>query len=198
MKSYLPHKKKVILYWILYIFLLGCYFSLFVVLKLPTSLQHTRIDNVTSLKERDIGHFVEYTFDHLTYTGINFLRDGTVIGGYYYYDCRDALDEVTGNRYMLVLVSGEQPAATLTQYTARFRVLGEANISGVLGQLADHTKIAYQDLSPLFTDILLSEPDYPTSAIRMITIVTTFITILLIGMLIHLLSITPFRRKKLP
>lgn len=199
MKSHTSHNKRISTYWVTYMILICCYIALVVFFRTAGTLKLYQTDDVSALSQKDIGHFTECTLNQLIYTGIDYLRDGAVVGGYYYYDMHTPSGTEQKPEYMLVLVSGNQPQDVLTQYTARFRILKTSCAEEVLNQLASNTGIPNSEIDQLFgSALLLSEPDYPANVIHLIRIVTYGIAVLLLGMFIRLFQMTGQATKKLP
>lgn len=171
----------------LFIFaLLVCIYILVLwLLKLPDSIQYQALDTPETITESDIHSFVEITFDKLYYTGTDYLQDGVSIGSYYYYELKET-DALLSSRYLLVLAKTTTGQTELTDYTCRCRIMDNSGMPNVLSTLSANSHIHYSDIEQMFLPLMLSEVDYPHTAI----IVTyTLMVITAIGILFFLVSV---------
>lgn len=187
MKSY---RKKRLTGLLVFVLLVCIYIIVIRLLKLPDSIRYRVFDSPEEITESDIHTFAEVTFDSLRYTGTDYLQDGAAIGSYYYYEIKNR-NSLFASRYLLVLVRTTTGEAELTGYTCRCRILDSSGLPGVLSTLSAGSHIRYGDVEQMFCPMVLSEADYPRTAIIM-----TYVCMIFTAFAIIAFPITVFRDTK--
>lgn len=183
MKSY---QKKRLTGLFIFVLLVCIYIFILRLLELPASIQHSVFDSPEAIRETSVqDDFVEVTFDKLQYTGTDYLQDGAAIGSYYYYEYKQP-DALLAERYLLVLIRNTTGEALLTDYICRCRILDRSVMPSVLSTLSAGSHIHYSDIEQMFQPMILSEVDYPHTAI-----VVTYILMIMtaLGILFFLISV---------
>lgn len=97
---------------------------------------------------------VSFTANELKYTGFNYLEDGKIKAGYYYY--------VEDGKLLVMLVNTDKPEAVIKNKTVKGKIIKDNVVtSHIMNEYAVKNDIDYNLLKEYCSEYVISEPNYP-------------------------------------